>query len=65
MGLKPASILVTLEIPLDWRVVLFTTAVTLATGVVRGWRRRYEPLPATRRGCCGRSRRPRAARKRA
>jgi predicted permease len=36
MGLKPANIPVTLEIPLDWRVVLFTAAATLATGVVLG-----------------------------
>jgi predicted permease len=36
MGLKPANIPVTLEIPLDWRVVLFTAVVALATGVVLG-----------------------------
>jgi predicted permease len=36
MGLKPANIPVTLEIPLDWRVVLFATAVTVATGMVLG-----------------------------
>jgi predicted permease len=36
MGLKPANIPITLEIPLDWRVVLFTAMVTLATGVVFG-----------------------------
>ena len=34
--LKPANIPITLEIPLDWRVVLFTAAVTVATGVVLG-----------------------------
>jgi hypothetical protein len=36
MGLKPANIPVTVEIPLDWRVVLFTLMVTLAAGVVFG-----------------------------
>jgi predicted permease len=36
MGLKPANIPITLEIPLDWHVLLFTVAVTLATGVVLG-----------------------------
>jgi predicted permease len=36
MRLKPANIPITLEIPLDWRVVLFTAVVTVATGVVLG-----------------------------
>jgi predicted permease len=34
--LKPASIPLTLAIPMDWRVVLFTAAISLATGVVFG-----------------------------
>jgi len=34
--LKPASIPLTLTIPMDWRVVLFTAVVSLATGVVFG-----------------------------
>lgn len=36
LGLKPAELPITLEIPLDWRVVLFTVAVSAATGVVFG-----------------------------
>ena len=37
MGLlKPANLPIALEIPLDWRVVLFTVAVALATGVAFG-----------------------------
>ncbi|UWZ84790.1 ABC transporter permease [Occallatibacter riparius] len=36
MMLKPASIPITLSIPIDWRVVLFTTAISIATGVVFG-----------------------------
>jgi predicted permease len=36
MMLKPASIPVTLSIPIDWRVVLFTTAISIATGVIFG-----------------------------
>ena len=36
MALKPANIPVTLSIPLDWRVVLFTAAISVATGVVFG-----------------------------
>jgi len=36
MGLKPANIPLTLAIPLDWRVLLFTAAVSVATGVVFG-----------------------------
>ncbi|MBS1804575.1 MAG: ABC transporter permease [Acidobacteria bacterium] len=34
--LKPASIPLTLAIPMDWRVVLFTAAVSMATGIVFG-----------------------------
>jgi predicted permease len=36
MQLKPASLPITLEIPLDWRVLLFALMVSLATGVVFG-----------------------------
>jgi predicted permease len=36
MDLKPANIPITLTIPLDWRVVLFTAMVSVATGVVFG-----------------------------
>src|SRR5579863_4394802 len=36
MSLKPANIPVTLSIPMDWRVVLFTAAISVATGVVFG-----------------------------
>ncbi len=36
MQLKPANIPITLEIPVDWRVVLFTAAVSVATGVAFG-----------------------------
>jgi putative ABC transport system permease protein len=36
MQLKPASLPITLEIPLDWRVLLFALTVSLATGVVFG-----------------------------
>ena len=36
MELKPANIPLTLAIPTDWRVVLFTVAISLATGVVFG-----------------------------
>jgi predicted permease len=36
MMLKPSSIPVTLSIPIDWRVVLFTTAISIATGVIFG-----------------------------
>ena len=36
MQLKPANIPVTLAIPMDWRVVLFTALVSVATGVVFG-----------------------------
>jgi len=36
MELKPDSIPVTLAIPLDWRVALFTAVVSMATGVVFG-----------------------------
>ena len=34
--MKPANIPVTLAIPMDWRVVLFTAAISVATGVVFG-----------------------------
>ncbi len=36
MELKPSNIPVTLAIPMDWRVVLFTGAISIATGVVFG-----------------------------
>jgi predicted permease len=36
MELKPSNIPITLAIPLDWRVVLFTAVVSVATGVVFG-----------------------------
>jgi len=36
MALKPANIPVTLSIAMDWRVVLFTAAISVATGVVFG-----------------------------
>jgi predicted permease len=36
MELKPANIPITLAIPMDWRVVLFAAAVSVATGVVFG-----------------------------
>lgn len=36
LELKPASIPVTLEVPLDWRVLLFALAVSFATGVIFG-----------------------------
>jgi predicted permease len=36
MGLKPANIPIALETPMDWRVALFTVAVSVATGVVFG-----------------------------
>ncbi len=36
MNLKPSNIPITLAIPMDWRVVLFTAAVSVATGVVFG-----------------------------
>ena len=36
MMLKPASIPVTLSVPIDWRVVLFTTGISFATGVIFG-----------------------------
>lgn len=34
--LKPSSIPVTLEVPIDWRVLLFTLAVSVGTGLVFG-----------------------------
>lgn len=36
LELKPASLPVTLEVPLDWRVLLFALVVSLATGIVFG-----------------------------
>ena len=36
MELKPGNLPITLEIPMDWRVVLFAMAASLATGVVFG-----------------------------
>jgi putative ABC transport system permease protein len=36
MQLKPANLPISLEIPMDWRVVLFTAAVSIATGVIFG-----------------------------
>jgi predicted permease len=36
MKLKPSNIPLTLAIPMDWRVVLFTVAISVATGVVFG-----------------------------
>jgi predicted permease len=36
LELKPADIPITLAIPMDWRVALFTVVVSLATGVVFG-----------------------------
>lgn len=34
--LKPSSLPIAIEVPLDWRVLLFTLAVSLATGLVFG-----------------------------
>lgn len=36
MDLKPANIPLTLAIPMDWRVLLFTAAISVATGIVFG-----------------------------
>ena len=36
MQLKPGNLPIALHIPMDWRVVLFTAAVSVATGVVFG-----------------------------
>jgi predicted permease len=36
MQLKPASVPITLALPFDWRVVLFTVLVSVATGVLFG-----------------------------
>ncbi len=36
LQLKPASLPITLELPLDWRVLLFTLAVSVAAGVLFG-----------------------------
>ena len=36
LGLKPPSLPLTLEVPLDWRVLLFGVLVSLATGVIFG-----------------------------
>ena len=34
--LKPSSLPISLEVPLDWRVLLFTLAVSVATGLIFG-----------------------------
>ena len=36
LGLKPASLPIALEVPMDWRVLLFALLVSLATGVIFG-----------------------------
>ena len=36
LELKPATLPITLEVPLDWRVLLFTVLVSLATGGIFG-----------------------------
>jgi predicted permease len=36
LQLKPANLPISLDIPMDWRVVLFTVAVAIVTGVVFG-----------------------------
>jgi predicted permease len=36
LSLKPESLPITLDVPLDWRVLLFTMVVSVATGVVFG-----------------------------
>jgi putative ABC transport system permease protein len=36
LQLKPANLPISLEIPMDWRVVLFAAAVSVATGVIFG-----------------------------
>jgi predicted permease len=36
LELKPASLPITLEVPLDWRVLLFTLLISFATGLVFG-----------------------------
>jgi len=36
LGLKPGNLPISLEVPMDWRVVLFAAAVSVATGVVFG-----------------------------
>lgn len=36
MSLKPANVPITLAIPTDWRVVLFTAAISMGTGVIFG-----------------------------
>jgi predicted permease len=36
LALKPASLPITLRVPLDWRVLLFTLLVALSTGVIFG-----------------------------
>jgi len=36
LALKPASLPITLKVPLDWRVLLFTSFVSLLTGIVFG-----------------------------
>jgi predicted permease len=46
LQLVPSSLPITLEVPLDWRVLLFTVLISLATGVVFGI------VPAQRRREC-------------
>ena len=36
LELKPSSLPITLEVPLDWRVLLFTSLVSLVTGLIFG-----------------------------
>jgi predicted permease len=36
LALKPVSLPITLRVPLDWRVLLFTSLVSLSTGIVFG-----------------------------
>jgi predicted permease len=36
LALKPASLPITLRVPLDWRVLLFTSLVSLSAGIVFG-----------------------------
>jgi predicted permease len=36
MRLKPASVPIALEVPLDWRVISFTLVVSIATGIIFG-----------------------------
>lgn len=50
LELKPPNIPITLAIPMDWRVVVFTTAVSVATGLIFGL------APAVRASAVGASR---------